>query len=1273
MSEANFHTIDSSFPSSSGGDALQNEPVILAREARSQTSFLENFLNRFFQEKNIKWMLVMGAAIVFGSSLMLVTKAWPDWTLTLKYLTILAYTGVVFVAGNVARKRLQLNATYRVLYSLTLLLLPVCFLALTWLSPGTAMQEGWQVVEFAMLLLPATGLLWFASSRILDHFLRGRQTTFLISFCVLCVAGAIPSVSTPIAAMIFTAACWLVFTAGVLKVNRHTFWLAETHQLPRVFGFLPIVMLGLQFVVLVGTKTVTAIPIQWIGFGCVLVAATVLMTTRTVANVFRQRTGDLVRPLPWPIITPLFCGLILTILGVVLSFYGFSYVGETSYAVIPTSIVAAILMAATAKDTRHSGFVWISLFFVTIAYQCCPALFADIVQTLRSTTAEALKQERVPITLYGITYLPLLGLLTAASYRFRKLGQVEFSKPIQHFVTLVAVFLCAIATSDIVWGAFASPFLVSLANVVAFGVFAIAFADRRYVIVSLGCGMVSCVAAIPALNGMQWIDVSPIWIPTLMAAAAALMTATRIPDSILNRIPVAGTGSWMVQRSDGSDRNLTQVMGCFLAAIVSFVWVCDSIVHFVEPMSQASLMTFGLLMAAFVLYTLRNPQYHSGLCVWMLVSYAAVRWAAGLGISIADGLMYTTYLSIAISSVAYLFLRGTRSISKATSIGSLRNTLGFDAERFSTVSSSRPSSSGWMRRAQAFVVPIFDLSFVALSCLVIAVHVPLLLKAHLVLLGNPTAAMGTIELSTVLVSLWLLAVAVIQRSRLASGLASMILPLVATAVLISSGLNSPLVALPVVWAIVQAILWMSASYISNGTSPSPVAKVIQGVSVGWLFALLVASCMSFDVTARLVGLITLPVLWMQFRTHQERAISSLVAIVANVHVLLAAAALAGCRGWVIPSMMHGSIAVALPFVFVTAAISVILFDRAFQKLDSSPCRDWALALRVGMMILALLSFTKMHFDVVQIGAMTIGFAIVAVAEVLQAIRRQQEFRVWGACIVAATLALFLFHEGVITVGAGISQLVMSAIAITALTMDHLAANKTRWEITRRPMRLIGQTLPAVVAVLAAAREISGVFDESSTALNVMSLMLAAAVYFQQSIVKRQRGFAIAAAVIVNVALMLLWRVLGWTAPEFYMVPFGLSVLGGVELLKRELPAASHDPLRYIGALIILVSPLFDVLGGSWGHMFALMVLSVLVILAAIGLRLRSLMYAGSAFLIADLVAMVIRSTMDHPSLLWICGVALGAAVIALAAFCENHRENLISRIRVLSSELATWN
>ena len=84
-------------------------------------------------------------------------------------------------------------------------------------------------------------------------------------------------------------------------------------------------------------------------------------------------------------------------------------------------------------------------------------------------------------------------------------------------------------------------------------------------------------------------------------------------------------------------------------------------------------------------------------------------------------------------------------------------------------------------------------------------------------------------------------------------------------------------------------------------------------------------------------------------------------------------------------------------------------------------------------------------------------------------------------------------------------------------------------------------------------------------------------------------------------------------------------------------------------------------------------MSVLVILLAIGLRIRVLMYTGTAFLFADLTGMLIRSSLENPEYLWVGGVALGGAVIALAALCENHRENVLAKIRMLSAELATWN
>jgi hypothetical protein len=246
-------------------------------------SFAERFLSSFLHERNIRWLLVVGAAIVFGSSLMLVTKAWPDWSPVLKYLSILGYTAAAFVFAELGRRRLKLQATYKVLYALTLLLLPTCFMSLMWLSAGTSTQQTLQTIEVIGLLLPATGFLWIASRQILDHLLNGRQSTFLNAYRLLCVAGVLPACSSEVGSFTFLLCCWAVFTVGVIKVNRHTFWLAEEHRLPRVFGFLPILMLGLQFLILTGTRAVSALPPQWIGFSCVLVAFTILMTSRTVA------------------------------------------------------------------------------------------------------------------------------------------------------------------------------------------------------------------------------------------------------------------------------------------------------------------------------------------------------------------------------------------------------------------------------------------------------------------------------------------------------------------------------------------------------------------------------------------------------------------------------------------------------------------------------------------------------------------------------------------------------------------------------------------------------------------------------------------------------------------------------------------------------------------------------------------------------------------------------------------------------------------------------
>lgn len=86
-------------------------------------------------------MLVIGAAIVFGSSLMLVNQRFDTWHPSFKFLTILGYTAATFGFAEIGHRRLGLKATAQVLHLLTLFLLPVMFLALNWLSSNTATQD----------------------------------------------------------------------------------------------------------------------------------------------------------------------------------------------------------------------------------------------------------------------------------------------------------------------------------------------------------------------------------------------------------------------------------------------------------------------------------------------------------------------------------------------------------------------------------------------------------------------------------------------------------------------------------------------------------------------------------------------------------------------------------------------------------------------------------------------------------------------------------------------------------------------------------------------------------------------------------------------------------------------------------------------------------------------------------------------------------------------------------------------------------------------------
>lgn len=1236
-------------------------------------------------------MLVVGSGIVFGSSLMLVNRAWPNLDVRLQFLTILGYTAATFAMAELGGIRLGLNATYKVLHGLVLLLLPICFQSLNWLTHGSAAQGVLRAFEVVGLMIPATALLWFSSSRILDHALRGRQTTFLISYQLLCVAGIVPRsmLQGPVAAFSFMALCWLIFSSGVVKVNRHIFWLAEEHRLPRIFGFLPIAMLGLQFVALVVSRTVTlangtpvsSIPVHWLGFGCVMVATTILLTARTVADVYRQRTGDLVRPLPLNIVIPLFSALVLTVAGVACSFSGFSYVHPNTYTVVPTAALAAVLMWLTARDTRQSGFVWVSLIFATIAYQCAPTLAADLIRQIKQGVEVAINEQRLPVAFYGLTYIPLLLSVAIASRWFTKTSESELARPLKHFVTLLSMVLLLASFTHL-----KAMFVVTMVYVPANIGLAIVFSDRRYILPAIGSLILATASAIPALNGMNMVDVSSSYVPAALAALAAILTMLQLPDCLLNRIPLSSgsvvrqrdetTGqltnrSVLFHRADGSSRNLLQLSGCLLAALMAGHWAFVSVASLPEELSHASLLQYACLVSAFTLFTVRNPHYFAGLSIWLVVALASVRYAVGQNAEWIDIAGTASVITAGTSLLAYLWFRVSGQISQTITLSDLRRGLGFDSESQVLLPSTKRSGGGWTRRTQAFVVPLCDLSLVVLSSLAVVVHLPLLAKAHLPVITESTLLTGHLLPSTTVTVFWLVAATFVFRSR-TSGVAAVVAsPFWTTALLVQAGLITTLPWLLAALSLIYSAVLLSSRIPTADGGQHSLRKTMADISEAALQTLLLLGIAGFHLPLRLSAAVVMLAFLLADRLRLKLSTRTFLAIMGSVQAMLLAAALGGAEGPVFYLLTMKSTGLVVPFVFVTASVCILLFDHYSNRLDSAIADSWAALLRATCIPLAVLSLVGPIIPSLGQVVMVAGLMIVGGAELLRAVRQQREFQVWTSFVVGAFVAVFLTDQAIIRLGEGKSQFVLLGLSVAALIVERMCQGSLRYAVLRRPMNFVGQTLPALVAGLAVVREVTHM-STFSQAANSMALMAAAGIYFQQAITTRRRRFAMAAAAILDVSLMLLWWSFNISRTEFYLVPVGVTVLAFVELLKKELPVSSHDPLRYIGALTILVSPAFQLFSGSWEPILTLMVLSVVVILLAIGLRLRALVYTGSAFLLADMAGLVLRTRADYPFVPWLCGIALGVGVIAFAAFCENHREKVLTRIRLISAELATW-
>ena len=1174
-----------------------------------------SFFDSFLQERNIKWLLAIGALILLGSSLMLITSHWGSYTPLWKYSIMLAYTAAIYLAGNWSYHRLGLRKTGTSLLALTLVLIPALFLSLAWVN---SVSSGSKLLPYLVMLSVTTLFAVLTSRRLLQHFLKSSQISFEYSYLGLCVSASLSSTlpSTLLPWTLF--ALWLLFTVGVIKVNRHVFWLTEQQQAPRIFAFFPIALLGGIFITTFGFNFYSYIASEWLGLICALTAIPILFTADAAANVFSKRTGDLIKQRPPTVIIPLLVGLILSVSALALSFTGLRP-NHTALAITPTAALVALILFRVAQRTAIQSFVWALLICITIAYNFSPFYFQQLAQQLIANSATAVNEPSLPFAFYGLSYLPLLIAFIIIGNLCQRKDFSLFAQPLQYFSTGLAIILLGLATTHT-----KALFPVAACMLALFTIQTFLLQQRWLALFALLTGTLAAYAW-PAFS-VTILDFTPWWHRAeffLAIYAFLLLIPGYKIDIYLQRLP--HSHSW---------QRFIQCQWLSLAIVLALI---------PQPALTAYTVNQYLLLASalttiLLILCLRIQR------IWFSIFAIIFTYISGTDILVAYNFSFSTVVSLLTLSLAlqwglgYLFRRASQTRISLT---------------FATANQY-----------------IAQFGLLILFCLV---YLPLTIAdAWQFTFLKSLAPWLSCQL---LVLLILFDMARHNNSTYLTWFAGMAAIVISGSLWLQTFGSTWQIWLPTLWTSIAAIILTVLSLAKQLGSAANVTLTSKRFSVLILCLAAIASLGIYKAPAIIAGgLASMALLINATQQPQLRRLCIAMLnwqLIAGVIVLLAPVSLA-----TMVDLINLESYRFIPSIALISALSILSWRYFFTAQKTSELERiiddvqlWALIIVCSLSL--WLCWQMPAASWVDALCAISALLVLAAAAFLTAYQKQREAYVWlteGLLILAfAALAL----RGYIQFGNGWSPFILLSGAVLLLCCEPIIRRSNKLAIATRPVLLTSLVLPLITATITVYQ----ILESSDTywaGRNSLVLLLAAAFYFWYGYERAKQWSILAGIFIANLALALLWYELSWSDPQLFMIPIGASILFLRHLLAEQMPASFHTPLNYLGALIILVSPMFHIATGSWLHIFSLMLISVTVIVLAIGLRIKALMYTGTAFLLTAMIAVIVRGSVDNPNLLWLAGLLLGAAVVALAALAERNREQLLQRVRLLSTTLANW-
>ena len=1189
-----------------------------------RSSLLE-FLDSFLQERNIRWILVAGLAILFGSSVMLVTTHWHEAGPVWKYLVFIGYTAVAFAAGQYVCPKLGLDRTATVLLALVGLLLPVTFIAWrwTWLD---ANDTG--VLQFlsALTLVANTALAGYAG-REFRRLLREDQFTFLGSYIVLCVGGAMLPACSPALLLPASVLLWGVFTIGTVKVNRHVFWLTEEMKLPSRLRLFPSRPASDPICRIAGVLRGAACKFGVAGYDC----RAVFVNDSTHRRQRRPRlraacTGGILWPWPTSVAVPMATGLLICLCGVVLAASG-----------VPLSETAGRWSSPRAwRRSSCSGLpahgppgvrlcdVWaghdrLQLFAIFCDRDGAPC--HKPVGSCRSRTTSAVGFLRAD--------------LSAASWCAARTGSCRQEARRQ---------IVRRAGRTVRRSSFLDPTRALRTHAKAIGMVGLAltalfaaqerlFHSRLGVVGTIAAWLTACAGVVPFATEVLGVPLAEVGYILAFGCGAA-------------RLHIVG----MLRSRTASDEQLLfQQASLIVSLALAIAFPVFALVVGPTSKPDVALWAAGLVIA--VLLTVHS-------CHWRVafISTAAILYFQALMVLVVLQNAESNLVPLATLGLSCQWVLARWFKLQPTTVVS--QVFGMAMWRTLTVELTIALTLLWL---PSYVLrltgdPLWSASawdwIAATAIIVWAFDQAAQLRHSFTALLGMLAVLGLA--CTIFMNVW------------GPGYAAW-LPVVCGAMVV--------IGIPLAEAL-RAYQRRSTTF--DPRQPS-AARAFERPLVGLMLAVFVGlatgSIVVYTTPALSAGILACAGLgWFATRSRSPALRAAAAAVITwqivaspchfrtTDHHILLELTWVDARWLCFPMGLLAATAFAAWATVRRKEHNDIVATIDLQRLG------------LGMLcvVAGLCAIGIAEPAAWQITLALLAPTIVAAAHLYVAWRDQSEKQVWSALSLFGVALAYAAHWQLLPFEGQLAMFALLAAGVTMWGAGKWLPNSGRSAIYAGPLLHVGYRLPALNLLVALYRQAT-LAEPSWLGPSSLALLLTAGFYFWRGLEERRPAFVLLAALIANVSLFLVWHELQIASPQCYMIPLGATVLLLTELLRREIPEKVRDPLRYLGAIVVLVSPTFDMLTGSWLPFLTLMVVAVLVLLVAIGLRVRAIMYVGAGFLAADLAGMVVRGCVDHPQLLWVAGLAIGTTVVTLGAVCELKREALLARVRALSAALETWN